>query len=410
MIAIPRHPSKGRGDGVRDVRRLVVRRAGRVEETADPTLPWKVDGRADVEPVNTYLRALVADGNRPATCRSYGYDLLRWLRFLAAVGVPWDHASRDEVRDLVLWLKVSDNPQRRRRRAGAPLPGAVNPLTGKAHLPSGYGARTINHNLSVLRAFYDWHLGRGDGPLVNPVPDRSRRDGRRFAHHNPMEPFRHGPRAELRQKEPRRQPRAVPDEVFDALFEALGSDRDRALVALYLSTAARAAELLGCKVGDIDYGRRVVWVVTKGGDDREPVPASADSFVWLALYLSSQPERGPHEALWWTRRRPHRPLTYTAARAVLLRADATIGANVSLHDLRHTAAMRMIADPALSLTDVQTVLRHRHLGSTEVYLRARVDEVIARVQAHQDRPPAPTRSPSATGYDPADLAVLFGTR
>lgn len=394
---------------MRDVRQLQVVRGGRVDETGDRTLPWKVGGRGDADSVNGYLRALVGDGNRPTTCRSYAYDLLRWLRFLEAVGVPWDRAGQDEVRDLVLWLKAADNPQRRRHRADAPPPGAVNPRTGKAHLAPGYGPRTINHNLSVLRAFYEWHLARGDGPLVNPVPDRSRRGGRPLAHHNPMEPFRHGPRAELRQKEPRPLPRAVPDEVFDALFDALDNDRDRALLSLYLSTGARAGELLGCTVGDVDYGRRVLWVVTKGGDDREPVPASADSFVWLARYLASQPRRGPHEPLWWTLRRPHRPLAYTAARAVLLRADARVGANVSLHDLRHTAAMRMVADPALSLTDVQTVLRHRHLGSTEVYLRARVDEVIARVQAHQDRPPAPIAPPSAAGYDPADLAVLFGT-
>ena len=339
------------GPVIRDVRSLSVPAAGRVEETADQSLPWRVvDRRGEpVGPVNEYLRSLVANGNRESSCRSYAYDLLRWFRFLDAVGVSWATAGRDEVRDLVLWLIASDNPQRR-RRPGAPAAGSVNPLTGKTHLPDGYGKRTINHNLSVLRAFYDWHLDRGDGPLMNPVPVKSRRDERPGAHHNPMEPHRHGPRAEFRQKEPKMLPRAVPDEVFDRLFETLRSDRNRALLAFWISTAARANELLSCTLGDVDYGRRVVWIVTKGTDDREPVPASGDAFVWLSLYLNEQPARSSTELLWWTLRKPYKPLAYSAARAVLLRANAAIGANVSLHDLRHTA---VIYGPSIAMRHVR---------------------------------------------------------
>jgi len=63
---------------------------------------------------------------------------LRWLRFLAAVDVPWNRAERRDVRDFVLWLKAADNPQRRRTRADAPLPGSVNQVTGKRTLSVGY--------------------------------------------------------------------------------------------------------------------------------------------------------------------------------------------------------------------------------------------------------------------------------
>jgi integrase len=51
-------------------------------------------------------------------------------------------------------------------------------------------------------------------------------------------------------------------------------------------------------------------------------------------------------------------LTYHAARAVLHRTNTVLGTNWTLHNLRHTAAQRMLADPAFSLVDVQTVLRH----------------------------------------------------
>ena len=42
-----------------------------------------------------------------------------------------------------------------------------------------------------------------------------------------------------------RIPRSIPDEKFNELFAQLPSLRDRALVAFWVSTGARASELLG---------------------------------------------------------------------------------------------------------------------------------------------------------------------
>lgn len=176
----------------RDVSGLVVARVGRVVSTGDPVLPWVVlDGAGTpVGAVAEFLRDLLACGSSPASCRSYGFDLLRWFRFLAAVDVEWHRAQRGEVRDFVLWLRVCHNPARDRHRQDAPAPGAVNSRTGKVSLQAGYAPATINHAVSVMSAFYDFHLLSGQGPVVSPVPPQSR-DGRRLqGHHNPLEPFR----------------------------------------------------------------------------------------------------------------------------------------------------------------------------------------------------------------------------
>ncbi|WP_181647234.1 tyrosine-type recombinase/integrase [Streptomyces sp. WAC00263] len=69
--------------------------------------------------------------------------------------------------------------------------------------------------------------------------------------------------------------------------------------------------------------------------------------------------------------RPLRPLNYDAARMVFTRANDALGANWTLHDLRHSATKRMIRDPKLSLTDVQWVLGHLHISTTEQYLNPR---------------------------------------
>jgi hypothetical protein len=117
-----------------------------------------------------FLRDLAASDCSPATLRSYAYDLLRWFRFLHGRWTAWERAERTDVRAFVEWLRESPVPQRLNRRADAPAPGSVNPVTGKAVLGAKYAARTINHQLSVLFGFSEWACAAGLGPLVNPVP------------------------------------------------------------------------------------------------------------------------------------------------------------------------------------------------------------------------------------------------
>jgi integrase/recombinase XerC len=399
----------------RDVSGLVVARVGRVVATGDPVLPWAVlDGAGTaVEPVSEFLRDLLACGNSPASCRSYGFDLLRWLRFLAAVEVEWRRAQRGEVRDFVLWLRVCHNPARDRHRCDAPAPGAVNPRTGKTSPRAGYAPATINHAVSVMSAFYEFHQLSGQGPVVSPVPPQSRDGHRLQGHHNPLEPFRLHGRGAYRQKQPEAPPRAVPDEVVEDLFTALDCNRDRALFAMFLSSGARAGELLGMTVGDARPGDGRIYVRSKGlGGAKQACPASPEAFAWMTLYLGELAREGKRpgagDPLWWTRRNPLRPLTYTALRAVLNRINARIGTDITLHDLRHTLCQRLIEDPGVSLVDVQQVMRHRWITTTSGYLRPRVDEVIARVQEHYNRPKPVPEASTGWIYDRDDLAEVFG--
>jgi site-specific recombinase XerD len=193
------------------------------------------------------------------------------------------------------------------------------------------------------------------------------------------------------------------------LFAVLRSNRDRALVSFWLSSGVRAAELLALRHGDLDAGRNTITVVSKGSRLREAVPASVDSFVWLALYLQEGPPVQPGGPVWWTRQGPPRPLTYHAARAVLQRANAALGANWTLHDFRHTAAARLLADPAFTLFDVQTILRHASVSTTQIYAQPRLEELVGKVLEHYARPrvAGPTIEPS---YDSAEVLELLGIR
>ena len=135
-----------------------------------------------------------------------------------------------------------------------------------------------------------------------------------------------------------RPPRGIPDEKFEQLFAALASHRDRALVAFWISTGARACELLGACQGDADPGQQLITVVRKGTRAAQQLPASPDAFVWLRLYQEQMRGRipaGRRQPLWWTLRRPPAALSYHGAQRMFERANALLGANWTLHDLRH---------------------------------------------------------------------------
>jgi len=427
----------------RDLATLVVPRIGRVVAADDPLEPYQLldaDGAA-VRAVASFLRELLAASRAPLTLRSYAMDLLRWWRFLAAVDVRWEQATPVEGRDFSLWVRQVSKPRARPPRggdavtaagaggarqrrpqsrrdglAGGGLPGQVNRVTGKPSPGSGYAPRTVNHGETVLRTFYDFHREAGSGPMVNPFPlDRARRGGRSHAHHNPMDPWPREREGRYRSAVARRPPRAIPDEMFELLFAALSSHRDRALVAFWISTGARASELLGACQGDADPGQQMITVVRKGSRAAQALPASPDAFVWLRLYQQQMRGRMPpgrRQPLWWTIRQPLTALSYHAAHRMFERANALLGANWTLHDLRHSAAHRMARDPALPLADVQWILGHAHLTTTQVYLNPSVEEAVAGLRAHHARPAraAAHPAPPAPGYDPQSLDVLFGRR
>lgn len=396
----------------RDAQQLAVAAVGMVVAVDDPWCGFRLvdgDGR-EVDEVTAFFRDMRARDASLASVRSYGLALLRWYRFLWAVGVAWDRAGRSEARDFMLWLASTRKPA----RAGTAVvaPGSVNAVTHKASPGVFYAARTRRHNRSVVRAFYEFHRYEGGGPLLNPMPERSGRDGERpDAHHNPMEPFVAGRRADFQAKLAKRQPPNISDAAFDALFGAMPSNRDRAILAFYISTGARASELLGVTCDRVDIGQQLIGVRRKGSGALQWLPASPDAFVWLQLYrqdLAGQPFAGAGP-LWLTLRRPFRPLNYPAMRAVLGRANASLGTNWTLHDLRHTAARRMVADPRLSLVDVQWMLGHAHITTTQIYTEPATDEVVARLRDHHRcrGTDEMVRGPAA-GYRPEVLETLLG--
>ena len=386
-----------------------------------------------------YFKDLLAGPYSPLTPRSYGMDFLRWWRFLWAFGIEWDRATREDARDFTLWMKLADKPVRvhwRHRgkdpaeirppsRTGRPAPGTPNPVTGKLTVGTKYAPTTRAHFETALRTFYNWHLDNDTGALlVNPFPlDRSRHrpNGQREranAHHNPMEEFKKARKGRYRPKTPKRIPRRIPEDKYTEVFAGLRSHRDRALLAFWVSNGARAEELLSPKQGDAKVGQQTIGVIRKGTEEYQELPANLDAFVWLRLYQEEAWKkgvpRGRHQPLWWTLRRPWRALNYDAARMMFNRANALLGSNWTLHDLRHTATFLMLDDPDMPPVYVQHILGHKHLSTLDIYNRPGKDDVIAaglafhaRQEQKRQNPAPPPPSPA---YNSDSLNILFGRR
>src|SRR6476660_3846507 len=92
----------------------MVARVGRLVATGEHGEPYRLVDASDavVEPAAVFLRELLAAGRSAATLRSYGMDLLRWWRFLHAVDVGWDRATRVEARDFSCWIQLTVKQRR----------------------------------------------------------------------------------------------------------------------------------------------------------------------------------------------------------------------------------------------------------------------------------------------------------
>ena len=115
----------------RDLAALVVPPGGRLAATGDRYEPYRLVGTdgAPVAAATAFFGDLLAAGRTESTVRSYGMDLLRWFRFLRAVRVPWDQATRAEARDFSRQPAGSE----RRSRLLLVLGRAA---AGRAHAPS----------------------------------------------------------------------------------------------------------------------------------------------------------------------------------------------------------------------------------------------------------------------------------
>jgi site-specific recombinase XerD len=157
-------------------------------------------------------------------------------------------------------------------------------------------------------------------------------------------------------------------------------ERDRLMLALFAYAGLRRSELLGLDWDDVDLDRRVIRVRrAKGGRERSvPIhPELVALFVDYVAVRASDPEPALFVGVQGKR------LSQTILTQTFLRYAHAAGVSerkrVTPHTLRHVFASELLHAGA-NLRQIQELLGHKHLDSTQRYTRVNAHELQGAVK------------------------------
>ena len=278
-------------------------------------------------------------------------------------------------------------------------------------VPRVRSARTVNHRLSGLASFFDFHIRRdtedGTGPWcgrTNPASgkliDRELRHGMIGRDLPPRARQRDG----FRRRVPYEVPKRIEPEDVQRLIDTASSFRDKAILTLLCRTGQRIGDwnesagrhgILGMSLSDVDRKRSLIVVRLKGARDEHRIPVTDDFWPVCERYLKEERRTTEDsEALWVALRKGRgKPLTYAAFESSLRYIGGKAGVSVHPHRFRHTLAQGVL-DLTGNLKIAQEILGHAHISTTaDIYTRVDPQSLvtaIAAVKSSFDAAPSPS--------------------
>ncbi len=291
-----------------------------------------------IEPIAQYLKYLDRINAARQTLRSYAFALRLYWEYISQQQIDWQHVTLDELSGFVLWLK---------------LPSGSLKVVPAHPVPQARSNRTINHMLTVVRSFYDYHW-RMEEVVKNVkettttfLPARARRY-KSFLHHitkgSPVE------KNILKQKETRHlRPKTITKDQVQQLLDACCNQRDRLLVRLLYESAIRVGEALALWVQDVDVAENKLYICDRGplenGAEIKTVHApraldvSADLIDEIVAYVGIAHTAEVETNHLFIKRqgtRAGQALTYADVDSLFRRLRSHTGIAVTPHMLRHT--------------------------------------------------------------------------
>ncbi|HEX7771640.1 MAG TPA: tyrosine-type recombinase/integrase [Pyrinomonadaceae bacterium] len=226
--------------------------------------------------------------------------------------------------------------------------------------------------LAAVRKFFSWLLSEQQ-IAYNPASTLQL----------PKQPQRL-PRGELTKTEARRLLEATPAVKPRDI-------RDRAILETLYATGIRRAELITLTLYDADLQTATLRIQGKGRRERV-VPLTQSAIAALKLYLEEARAVFAREAgqvRLFVSTRSGGPLDDADIMRIVRKAAdrAGIRKHVTPHTLRHTCATHLLKGRA-DIRQIQKLLGHRRLSSTEVYTRVELTdlhEVLARCHPREKR-------------------------
>lgn len=204
----------------------------------------------------------------------------------------------------------------------------------------GVETSTMGKKLTVLKSFFGW-LVREEMLLRDPT-------------------------AKIKMpKKKKRLPKALSVEELEIVREMCETKRERALVEVLYSTGCRLSELASMDISRINRQQMSTTVIGKGDKERK-VYFTFMAMYHLERYLSSRTDKC--DAVFASLRKPIRRMSNRSIQDEIDKIEqrCEIKTPMHPHTFRHTLAQNML-DNGASLEEVQHVLGHENIGTTQIY-------------------------------------------
>ena len=176
----------------------------------------------------------------------------------------------------------------------------------------------------------------------------------------------------------KKQPRYVPPEKdYWKVYEAAWTEQDATMLLGYLHLAARKSELFRLQWEDVDFAGVKIRLYTRktkdGSWESSWLPLTEDLFNALLI------QKDKRKSDTWVFPDPETLQPFTTRlhwmKNLCRRAQVK---HFGLHAIRHLSAS-ILAREGVAMIDIQTILRHKNLSTTERYIR-RIESVRPALQ------------------------------
>ena len=167
------------------------------------------------------------------------------------------------------------------------------------------------------------------------------------------------------------------------------SERDYAIITLFLNCGMRLSELVGINIRDISFEDYKLNVIGKGNKERT-IYLNKACIKAISDYLAVRPKEGiKHDAKYsekalFLSERKTRISNRTVENVVTkqLQAAGLDTKKYSVHKLRHTAATLMYQYGQVDIRALQELLGHESIATTEIYTHVSNDQVRNAVESN----------------------------
>ena len=167
------------------------------------------------------------------------------------------------------------------------------------------------------------------------------------------------------------------------------SERDYAILTIFLNCGLRLAELVGINISDIDFSENKMRVFGKGHKERT-IFLNKACIKAIKNYLEVRPKEGiktdrqnSKDALFLSERKER--ISRRTVQHIVEKELSIAGLsskNLSTHKLRHTAATLMYQYGNVDIRALQEVLGHESISTTEIYTHVASEQARKAIESN----------------------------